>query len=178
MEEYPIQTMKIEINNRQSLYKTNQRKIRTLISKIISKASKLSPHRRWKEISIMLVDDDDIMKINQKYFGKNNVTDVISICFNPMPGENQQHTGEIIVNVQCAMNEGTQRKSTNPSRELALYIAHGIDHIHDQNDEDDSERKRMRRRELRWLNEIKNSQTLESARPYSKVALIDDLLSA
>lgn len=99
-----------------------------------------------------LVDDAGIREAHMAYFGKDTTTDVISQRYEPLPGEGGC-TGEIIVNLQQALRaKGASRWSCH--RELALYIAHGLDHLHGGLDETPSQQQQMRRRELRWLRKL------------------------
>jgi ssRNA-specific RNase YbeY (16S rRNA maturation enzyme) len=65
--------------------------------------------------------------------------------------------GEIVVNVERAAEAGpghwprTRGDRSAIARELALYIAHGCDHLCGADDASRVDRLRMRRRELRWL---------------------------
>lgn len=120
----------------------------------MDRARKNKPDRAWDDISIVLADNAGITSLNEAHLGKAENTDVLSFCYPPIPGENNQFTGEIIVNVQLAAKEGERRSGMSASRELALYIAHGCDHLYDETDYEQSGRQRMRRRELRWLNII------------------------
>ena len=114
--------------------------------------ARLNKDRGWKEISIVLVDDTEISLVNRKHLAREGATDVISFCFEPIPGDNELFTGEVIVNIQRAVEVANGTKTGwDASRELALYIAHGCDHLLDESDYDPAGRKRMRRRELRWL---------------------------
>jgi rRNA maturation RNase YbeY len=120
----------------------------------------LGPQRQWDDISVVLTDDDGIRPVNRDYLGSPEVTDVISFCYEPMPGQGTGHGAEIIVNVQRAEERGTRA-----SRELALYIAHGCDHLTGATDDDDAGRARMRRRELRWLHRPENTDLIDSLLP-------------
>jgi len=115
----------------------------------MDRVGRLDQHRGWKEISIVLVDDTGIKLLNQKHLENPEVTDVISFRYDPMPGDGGLFSGEIIVNAQRAAEEGRGRVSL----ELALYIAHGCDHLAGETDRNRTECARMRRRELRWLKE-------------------------
>ena len=46
------------------------------------------------------------------------------------------------------------RRYGGPAHELALYIAHGCDHLAGEDDTTPAQRQRMRKRELRWLREV------------------------
>jgi rRNA maturation RNase YbeY len=160
--------MKIEINNNQNLHQVSSRTIKVLANRIMDKARKIKPERTWDEISIVLTDNTAITDLNRKHLDKTDVTDVLSFCYPPIPGEDNQFTGELIINVQLAVTEGERRHGTTASRELALYIAHGCDHLQGETDYESSGRNRMRRRELRWLKSISEKD----------MALVENLLQA
>ncbi len=88
---------------------------------------------------------------NRRIFQKACTTDVITQAYEPVPGDPDGRTGEILVNVERALIEGPARGHWSAAQELSLYIAHGCDHLTGGVDDDTDGRKRMRRRELRWL---------------------------
>ncbi|MBN1558429.1 MAG: rRNA maturation RNase YbeY [Lentisphaerae bacterium] len=88
--------------------------------------------------------------VNRRYLRCDAPTDVLSFRYPPLPGEAEEAGGELFVNVQRAL----ERAPRAPSRELALYLAHACDHLAGHDDADDAARRRMRRRELRWLREL------------------------
>lgn len=106
----------------------------------------------------MLTDDEGITRSNREFFGKDRPTDVISFRYDPIPGEEPAATGDLLVNVECAVREGAVRDGA--AAELALYIAHGFDHLSGADDDTPARRAAMRRTEKRWLaalqSEIKN----------------------
>jgi len=148
--------MKIAINNRQNLLKINKRAVSSLASFLVAKASRLIPERKWSEISLVITDDKLMSEVNEEFTGDSCTTDVLSFCFPPMPEAPGLHTGEVFVNAEIAL----ALKQGGCSRELALYIAHGIDHLMDEDDSDTASRKRMRNRELRWLREADSMELL------------------
>jgi rRNA maturation RNase YbeY len=141
--------MKIEINNRQNLLKINKRKIQALAAFLMEKAGRLIPERRWSEVSLVITDDALMTSVNEQFTGDTCTTDVLSFCLPPMPDDAESYTGEVFVNAEIAL----ARKNSGSIRELALYIAHGCDHLMDEDDEDAASQRRMRRRELGWLRE-------------------------
>ncbi len=153
MEEFLTQKMKIEISNRQKTLKLNSRKIRKLTRHLMERVRRLDRNRDWKEISVVLTDTAGIKPVNRKYLVSREATDVISFRYDPMPGDNGLYGAEIIVNAEQAAEEGKRRRGWDASRELALYLAHGCDHLTGESDSDSAGRARMRRRELRWLKE-------------------------
>jgi probable rRNA maturation factor len=114
--------------------------------------SKVTPARRPSEAtSLILTDDDGIRRVNRLYLGQDCPTDVISFTYPPFPGDIVPGGGEIYVNVERARRIGPRFGGAD--RELALYIAHGCNHTAGEKDDTTAGRKRMRRRELRWLGE-------------------------
>ncbi len=106
---------------------------------------------RWSEVCIVLVDDALITQTNREYFAKDRPTDVISFRYDPVPGEDDAWSGDLIINVDRAVQVGPDHQG--PDYELALYIAHGFDHLTGAEDDTDSRRKKMRATETRWLRE-------------------------
>jgi rRNA maturation RNase YbeY len=136
--------MKIEINNRQKARRPNRQRIRRLIQYLTERIAPAD----WREISLLLTDDAGIRNLNERLLGRPETTDVISLRYDPIPGDDSLCSVEIMVNVQRAVEVAGKR---NASRELALYIAHGYNHLLNESDALSRGRRRMRRRELRWL---------------------------
>ena len=128
----------------------------------MARVQKLNRDIAWGEISFVLTNDCDIQRINQAHLGCESVTDVISFLFDPIPGDDGVMSAEVIVNTDRAVEEGARRHNWNASRELALYLAHGCNHLLGETDNDDAGRKRMRRRELRWLRGASDQSMLDS----------------
>lgn len=101
------------------------------------------------EFSLVVTDDHGIEAVSRQYFGKRDPTDVLSFRYEGLPGEERGWTGEVFVNAERAACLGPRMGGRD--RELALYIAHGCDHLIGHTDRTARERQRMRRRELRWL---------------------------
>jgi len=144
--------MKIAINNRQKRLKINKKAALNLTSFLMQKASRLLPARKWAEISVVIADNALTSSLNTEFMNDASPTDVLSFALPPMPGETVLFSGEIFVNAEIAMEIGGGN-AAKTEHEMALYIAHGCDHIMDQDDRTASERKTMRSRELRWLKE-------------------------
>lgn len=100
------------------------------------------------------MDDIQSQEVNNMHLHHDYPTDVITYTLPPFPGD-ETFSGEIIVNVEYAFEHF--KRSFTFQKELALYIAHGFDHLSGANDRSETEHNRMRRRELRWLAE---AQTL------------------
>ncbi len=116
---------------------------------LMDQTARLNPRRTWRGVSVVLLDDSSIARINRLYLDRTHATDVISFAA-PLAAPGGGWQGEIFVNVQRACVIGTGRRG-GAETELALYLAHGADHLAGSGDYTDADRRRMRRRELRWL---------------------------
>ena len=90
---------------------------------------------------------------------RDEVTDVLSFDYAPLPGETDTPSAEIVVNVERARRVGPRYGGVD--RELALYIAHGCNHLTGADDSTIRDRERMRRRERRWLTAARENGLLE-----------------
>jgi len=141
--------MKTFVQNNQSTVRINGPAVKTLAAKLADCLVKADPETDWGELSVVLTDDKGITQTNREFFGKNRPTDVISFRYDPVPGEEAAATGDLIVNVDCALREGPAHDGADA--ELALYIAHGFDHLSGAEDDTPAKRAAMRRTEKRWL---------------------------
>ena len=82
-------------------------------------------------------------------FGIRAQTDVVTQAYAAVPGVGAA-TAELVVNAERALAEGRGRPG-GPARELALYLAHGLDHLAGADDDVPARRRAMRRRETAWL---------------------------
>jgi rRNA maturation RNase YbeY len=111
-------------------------------------ASSRSGPRAWAEIDVVLLDDRGIAEANARVFGRDRTTDVISQAYRPPPGS-AAWTGDILVNAERAA------LMADRDAELALYVAHGCDHLCGGRDGTPAARARMLRREQRWLRDAR-----------------------
>lgn len=102
---------------------------------------------------MVLTGHDEITQANREFFGKNRSTDVISFRCEPVPGE-AGTTGDLLVNVECAAETGPLHDGAD--YELALYLAHGFNHLSGADDDTPQRRAAMRRTETRRLKELKS----------------------
>lgn len=148
--------MHISIVNQQSVMKVEAPAIRKLAAFFLMKSS----HRtdiKWGEVSVVLVDDPGSRAVNAAHLDHDYATDVISFTFEAIPGESETGlSGEIVVNAEQALRMG--KRYNGPTHELALYIAHGCDHLSGEDDQTPAQRQRMRRRELRWIREARERE--------------------
>jgi len=136
--------MSITVTNQQQGCRVSPARVQRLMVWLARQAG-----LRLGSLEILLTDDVGIGAANRAVFGRDYVTDVISLAYPPLPGE-QGGAGELIINIALAAREGA-RRAGGPGRELALYLAHGCDHLAGADDATPRQRAAMRRRELRWL---------------------------
>jgi rRNA maturation RNase YbeY len=149
--------MRITIANHQKLARVNKALLRPLVAALADNAQKTGIQCPWRELTIILVDDTIMPQINQSILRHQGTTDVITQRYAVMPGEPAGLIGEIYVNIEQALRKYPRRQGWSPQHEVALYIAHGCDHLNDESDADNAGRRRMRQRELRWLRSFENN---------------------
>ncbi len=108
----------------------------------------------WQEVTVHLLNDAASAEVNAAILAHEGATDVITQRYEPLPGEPDGLIGELFVNVEWAARVASRRAGWSADRELALYLAHGCDHLTGADDHTPAERARMRRRELAWLKRL------------------------
>jgi probable rRNA maturation factor len=99
-------------------------------------------------ISIALVDDRAIEKINQRHLSHDWPTDVISFDLSD-PGD-PRLVGELVVSAEMAA-QTAREAGTDPRSELALYVIHGMLHLCGLDDQTPEQAAEMRLREAEIL---------------------------
>ena len=110
--------MKIE------LYNNYQKEINFDFEKIIKDVETLDSNA---EIALILVDIDEIHKINKEYRHKDYPTDVIS--FESDDEEDENYRGEIFLCVDKVYEQAKLYEHYN-EREFAFLLVHGVLHLH------------------------------------------------
>ena len=106
----------------------------------------------FDELAVVLVDDAAMPACKERCFGLRIQTDVLSQAYDGVPGVCGP-SADLVINAERALEQGSLRPG-GPWRELALYLAHGIDHLAGRDDDTPARRRSMRRRELRWLSRL------------------------
>jgi rRNA maturation RNase YbeY len=88
-------------------------------------------YQKW-EISILLVDDPQITKLNKTYLNRNRPTDVIA--FSQIEGafsHLNDHTnllGDLVISLETAKRQAQEEKTTL-KEEVVFLLIHGILHL-------------------------------------------------
>jgi probable rRNA maturation factor len=94
---------------------------------------------RESELSILLVDDDEMQRLNREYLCRDRPTNVLA--FSMREGEDKHLSptllGDVVVSTETAQHEALQRGVTL-EEEMALLLVHGILHLLGYAHEDDT----------------------------------------
>lgn len=106
------------------------------------------------ELSIALVDDQEIRALNQTWRQKKRATDVLS--FSLIEGTDGERSGglmgDVVISVETAAAQAKERHR-GLNEEVAKLVIHGLLHIVGFDHENDEEARSMRREELRLWRE-------------------------
>ena len=141
--------MKVAVIDRQRETRIDQDRLKGLVDYFMQRVARIDSSLTWEAINVILADDAVIRSINARFLRQDYPTDVIAFTYAPVPGAEPGATGELVINVELAQRVG--HRYGGPERELALYVAHGCDHLGGADDATPVERQRMRARECRWL---------------------------
>ena len=106
---------------------------------------------RRADISIVIVNDTQIKKVNKEFLGRSYITDVISFDLSDENGDGRVF--ELVINAQEARRQAKSRGHSDEA-ELALYVVHGFLHDVGFDDAKQSEAARMHTMEDEILDEF------------------------
>lgn len=150
--------MEIYIDNRQSEINVSEETY-DLIQKVIKESLLAEGKSLDYEVSVSLVNNEEIQELNKEYRGVNRSTDVLSF---PLEDEfgNMPLLGDIIISVEKAL-EQSKEFDHSLERELAYLTAHSMFHLmgYDHMEEDDKKEMRDREKQvMRRLEIFKNNK--------------------
>lgn len=146
--------MTITIDNRQSVHTVDLKRLKERLRIAIAAEAPAVV-----EITVVLVDDAEIHRLNQEFLNHDWPTDVITFFdenveessdVDPIRGRGREIAGELVVSVETAQREAV-RQGWSIDDELLLYSVHGWLHLCGYDDLTDEERPRMRQREREIL---------------------------
>jgi probable rRNA maturation factor len=134
----------VSINNLSEKYRKLDK---NFLKKTVEKILKGEKFKKNGEISIAIIDSEEIKKLNRKYRKKNNPTDVLSF------GKAGEDVSEIVI---CP--EEVKKSGKDFKKELAEVVIHGTLHLlgyeHEKKKKDSEE---MFLKQEKYLSEIKNN---------------------
>ena len=111
--------MNVEIANLQKYYKIKDYKIKQVVKEVLGKKSSSA------KLSFAFVDNNEIKRLNKKYFDSDDVTDVIAF---PLDNHKNALNGEIVVSVETAVDTAV-KENVDVEGEIILYVVHGLLHL-------------------------------------------------
>jgi len=99
------------------------------------------------ELSVAIVDDEEMARLNRRFLGRDGPTDVLAFPYGEQEGRLE---GEVVVNAEQALREAGGL-GHGAQDELLLYVVHGVLHLLGYDDAEPAERTRMHRRALEAL---------------------------
>tara|TARA_Y100000310_G_C20450232_1_gene700348 strand:+ start:68 stop:481 length:414 start_codon:yes stop_codon:yes gene_type:complete len=132
----------IEINNLSKTF-VNKKYLRQIEEKV------LKGEKKNVNVSLVLVDEREIQKLNRKYRKKNKATDVLSFGISkdiPKVSGNKKEIGEIVICPQVV--KGNAKKyNIVYNKELARVLTHGILHLLGYTHQQENQARKMRKKE-------------------------------
>jgi rRNA maturation RNase YbeY len=137
--------MTVRVTGRRGLPRVDRRRLRSLAGRMLRE---LDLGRA--ELSVALVDDEEIAALNEAYRGKSGPTDVLS--FSLVEGAHADHRGgmlgDVVVSLETAAGQARRGRRSLDDEVLRLLI-HGTLHLVGHDHEEDEEARRMRAEERR-----------------------------
>lgn len=126
--------MPISISNRQKVVAVDLRRLRRSLVRLLKWLK-----REEGEISLLLVDDEQIRVLNRDYFQRDRSTNVIS--FSMLEGDfgdiNPQTLGDIVISVETALRDAVDG-DIQLMDEIEFLTIHGLLHLLGYNHENTS----------------------------------------
>ena len=110
----------IDVQNLQSGFSTED----IPLGKWASKALELLG-RQDAELSVVIVNDEQIQDLNRKYLDRDRPTNVISFPQQEGDGPAGEHLGDVVISIETASREA-QDSGMNPDERMLQLLVHGI----------------------------------------------------
>lgn len=136
--------LRVHIANRQQVVPIDRGFVRQLV--------RAAAPGEWGQaaVSVAIVDDAQIARLNQEFLGAPGPTDVLAFPLGDDDTTDSPTIGEVVVSAERAAAEAASRR-LRPEEELALYVVHGVLHLAGHDDHDAKGRRAMRARESEVL---------------------------
>lgn len=155
----------IAIANEQNFVEIDEERLRHVVQSVLE-----AEQVREASISIAIIDDPSLRRLNKQHLDHDYDTDVLSFLLEceesgeagdvmndtavPAPrGCGKRIEGEVIASAEMAVKRAGEFQ-WRPIDELTLYVIHGLLHLTGYDDLDEDERERMRSREREMLHHV------------------------
>jgi len=128
-------------------------KLKKLVKTICNRFTRHQIRDTRYEISIAIVDDAKIRKVNSQFLNRKSTCDCLSFDLSDDEGQRSSKLFELVVNGEMAVKEANSRGHSSEA-ELALYITHGLLHNLGFDDSTQSQAQKMHDTEDEILQQI------------------------
>jgi probable rRNA maturation factor len=125
--------------------------IKKLVKAVCNRFTGCEPRNTGYEVSIAIVDDNEIRELNRRFLNRKTTTDCLS--FDLSDDEKEQKIFDLVVNGQMALRQANLRGHSGKA-ELALYITHGLLHNLGFDDSADGRARKMHQTEDEILQQL------------------------
>lgn len=110
------------------------------------------------EVSIALVNDDRMRRLNKRYRSVNETTDVLAFAMSEVNtvGCNLELLGDVVISLPQALKQAKKFK-VSFDKEIARLVIHGILHLLGYDDQSAPQKKKMEERQEAILRELKKT---------------------
>lgn len=144
--------MEFYIDNRQSLIEVNE-EISDLLDKVLKESLLVEGIGLEYEISISLVNNDEIRELNREYRGLDRETDVLSFPMEDDFSQGLALLGDIIISVEKALEQSIEF-GHSLERELAYLACHSMFHLMGYDHMEKDEKEEMRKKEKQVMKNL------------------------
>lgn len=144
--------MEFYIDNRQSLIEVNE-EISDLLDKVLKESLLVEGIGLEYEISISLVNNDEIRELNREYRGLDRETDVLSFPMEDDFSQGLALLGDIIISVEKALEQSIEF-GHSLERELAYLACHSMFHLMGYDHMEEDEKEEMRKKEKQVMKNL------------------------
>jgi probable rRNA maturation factor len=120
----------------------------------LARGALLAENRLDASISIALVDNDTIHRLNRLHLSHDWPTDVIT--FPLSAPEEPALAGELVISTEMAV-AAARESGGEPGRELALYLIHGLLHLCGYDDQREADSDEMNRQQTKLVEALARS---------------------
>jgi probable rRNA maturation factor len=153
--------LKIVIGNRQRRHPVGMKILRSLAQRILRDLGLTD-----SELSVTIVGDRTIRRINREYRGQDKATNVLSFSMaeGEFAGLNPQLLGDVVISADTAAREAEEEGVTFQER-LAFLLLHGILHVtgFDHERSGEAEARRMEKKQGQLFSLLRREGLLPSS---------------
>ena len=141
--------MEVSVRNLQRAIKIEESIVKEAVRKVLS-----CENKSQAEVSIALVNDDRMRKLNKRYRSLNETTDVLAFAMSKTDEFRCNLLGEVVISLPQALKQA-KRFKVPFDEEVARLVIHGILHLLGYDDRHSPQREKMEERQEAILQELR-----------------------